>query len=433
MITKDERQNEAINKWRNADGRGVITAGTGFGKSYMAVTIIKKLLEYEKSIPKDVNYSVVVLVPSNALKSSWKNDLIKRNVDTSKVLVETIQKIALHTSEVYSCGLLIIDEAHRVVSEQFLNVFKQIKFRFFLGLTATINRNDARDLILTAKFPIVDSIPVKECLKNGWVSPVKIFKVYLEPEDIDVYNQHNERFKEFFNYFNNDFQIAMSCIGAKGYMGRENFLNYKYPEARSEQQKKAVRPIINANTFGFMHELKMRKNYIYNHPDKIRITEKIIESLQKEKIITFSKTIKTADKIKPNIENCFYLHSGKTRKKNRITLDEFNELSSGVLNSGKMLEEGITIPNLNIGILVSYDSSRISLIQKLGRILRYEEGKEAMLFVLVIKNTVEESWVNKALGTLKYETLDEEQLDNLLNGKAYIPLVDKPRNYFIKV
>lgn len=33
MISKDERQNEAINKWRNANGKGIITAATGFGST----------------------------------------------------------------------------------------------------------------------------------------------------------------------------------------------------------------------------------------------------------------------------------------------------------------------------------------------------------------------------------------------------------------
>lgn len=399
----------------------------------MAVTIIKKYLEHGKSIPDGVDFPVIVLVPTNALKESWNEDLIKRNVDTSKVWVETIRKIALYSTNIYSCGLFIIDEIHRVASIQHLNVFKYISFKYFLGLTATITRNDSRDEILTKHFPIVDNIPVQECLDNGWISPVKIYKVYIDPEDIDVYNDHNTKFKEFFNYFNNDFKLAMSCIGKKGHIGRENFLRYKYPNVRSEAQKKTLRPIVNANVFGFMHELKSRKAYIYNNKDKIRVTEKIIEHLDKCKIITFSKTIKTADKIKPNVENCFYHHSGKTKKKNKLTLEEFGELPYGVLNSGKTLEEGITIPNLNVGILVSYDSSGISFIQKLGRILRYEEGKEAMLFILVIRNTVEDSWFNKAISNLQYETLDEEQLDNMLNGRAYIPLVDKKRSYFITV
>lgn len=433
MQSKSKRQEESIEKWRSAGGRGIVVAGTGFGKSYMAVTLINKLLAYNKSIPTDVDYPVIVLVPTNALKDSWNKSLKERCISSENVWVETIQKMALHSTEVYKCALLIIDEVHRVASQQFLNVFKFVAFKYFLGLTATINRNDFRDLILTNKFPIVDNISVEECLENNWIAPVKIYKVYIEPDDIDYYYNHNEKFKEFFNYFSNDFKVAMKCIGPKGHIGREEFLRFKYPDARTEQQKKAVRSIINANVFGFMNELKIRKSYIYNHPDKIRITEKIVENLPKSKIITFSKTIKTADKIKPDVENCFYLHSGKTKKKNHITLQEFNELPYGVINSGKMLEEGITVPNLNVGVLVSYDSSRISMIQKLGRILRYEEGKEALLFILVIKNTVEESWLNKAIGNMSYETLDEEQLDNMLNGKAYIPIVDRKKSYFITV
>lgn len=217
----------------------------------------------------------------------------------------------------------------------------------------------------------------------------------------------------------------MSMIGKDGHIHRARYTNYKFPNAKLPKDKQKARKIVDANAFGFQNEMKLRKQYIFENPLKLRIAEKIIEARRGKKIITFSKTIKMADNIKPNVDNCYYLHSGKTKKKNKITLEEFNELSSGVINSGKMLEEGITVSHLNVGIMVSYDSSKIAMIQKLGRVLRYEEGKEAEMFILVIKGTAEEFWANKALTGLSYETIYEDQLDNLLSGKDYINVIEK--------
>ena len=36
----------------------------------------------------------------------------------------------------------------------------------------------------------------------------------------------------------------------------------------------------------------------------------------------------------------YVMHSGQTKKKNRLTLEEFNKLDCGVIHSGKMLNEG---------------------------------------------------------------------------------------------
>ena len=68
--------------------------------------------------------------------------------------------------------------------------------------------------------------------------------------------------------------------------------------------------------------LRKRKDFIQSHPKKIEVAEKILEARKDKKSITFSATIKDAEKFK---KYGFVLHS-KQKKKENLTLLEINLL-----------------------------------------------------------------------------------------------------------
>lgn len=150
-----------------------------------------------------------------------------------------------------------------------------------------------------------------------------------------------------------------------------------------------------------------------NHPKKLEIARKIIESRINDKIITFSATIAQAEKIGYG----FVVHSGKTKKKNRMTIEEFSELSCGVMNTAKSLDEGADIKGLSVAIVLSNTSSQTQKTQRIGRVIRYEEGKNAEIFTLVIKGTMEEGWYSTSTAGKNYIEISESELDDILLGK----------------
>ena len=135
-----------------------------------------------------------------------------------------------------------------------------------------------------------------------------------------------------------------------------------------------------------MRCLQQRKKFVMSHPKKIEIAKKIIAARKDKKIITFSATIKDAESLKVG----YTLHSKKKPKENKAILDEFTKMSCGVLNSSKSLNAGLNIPDINCGIIISGTSSNIDAVQRIGRLVRAQEGKIAEMFVLVIKGTNED-------------------------------------------
>jgi superfamily II DNA or RNA helicase len=75
-------------------------------------------------------------------------------------------------------------------------------------------------------------------------------------------------------------------------------------------------------------------------------------------------------------------------------LDAFREGVYPVLVTSRVLNEGIDVPEANVGIVVSGTGSTREHVQRLGRILRPGRGKQAVLYELVSGGT-SESYVSE--------------------------------------
>lgn len=391
VLNRTERQQLGVRKWQAAGCRATLQWSTGVGKTRAALMAIKGFLS------TNTNKNIVVVVPTEYLKIQWIQELSQYFL-LSYVKVEIINS-AIKSDE--KIDFLILDECHRIPSDTFYEVFNKRNPESVLGLSATFNRLDGRHKLLDEFCPVCDVITVQEAIKNKWLSPYKEYKVLIEPDDIDIYREANREFIDAFSVFNFDFQLAMNCM-----------TNIVQRRIYGKKLGMSV-PDMDAVTFTWGRALRARKDYVMNHPKKIELARKIIEARPFNKIITFSSTIKQAEKIGYG----YVVHSGKTKKKNRMTMEEFSLLPIGVINTAKSLDEGADIKGLNTAIILSNTSSATQKTQRIGRIIRYEEGKEAEIFTLVIKGTNEEGWYTTSTAGKNYIEITEEELDDILLGK----------------
>ena len=245
-----------------------------------------------------------------------------------------------------------------------------------------------------------DEVSLDVAVANGWVAPVKEYLVLLDV-DLTEYNELCKTFNQCFAYFNYDFDTAMSCstniIACRAY-AKKMGLDHNTVMGVAQKWNRAMRA---------------RKTFIQNHPKKFEIAKKILDARQNKKCITFSSTIKQAESFKSG----YVLHSKKSEKQNKATLEAFNKASTGVLHTSRAVNQGVDVPGLSVGIILSIDSSKITKQQRKGRICRFEEGKEAELFTIVLKGTQEYTWAMNS-ATSKYITINEEQLEKVLSGES---------------
>ena len=172
--------------------------------------------------------------------------------------------------------------------------------------------------------------------------------------------------------------------------------------------------IVMANAMGFMKAMKARKDFVMSHPKKLEIARKILNARKDKKCIVFCSTIKDCEKLKMG----YVLHSKQKKKQNAEILAKFNEDETGVICSSKALNTGVDIKGLSVGIILNTNSSKIIKVQSRGRVCRFEEGKEAEIFTILIKGTQEVNWHANASAGSHYQTINEQQLDDILSGKT---------------
>lgn len=412
-MTRDERQEESVRKWLQAKGKSTIVAATGVGKTRIAIKCIQKVRT------KYPELSVLILVPTELLKNQWIEELDKWGLGINT----DVQVMMGASKREYQCDMLVIDEAHRVNSEIIANVFKVVKYKLILGLTATFERLDGRHEILAKYAPVCDTITMEEALLNGWISKYRDYVVLIDVDDIGIYKQYNKEFTEHFEFFQFDFNKAMSMIGPSGLKNR---LTYRDELCNGDDSKK--KEILKAITYhatGFIRAIQSRKKFVQEHPEKLRIAEEIIKCRSNHKIITFSANTKMAESFSTG-----FVYTGKTgKKKNRITLEEFSSLETGVLNTVKLAEEGMNLPDLSVGIMLGVNSSKTKAVQTLGRVVRLSKNKTAEFFTLVINDTVETEWMKKSRIDDNFTIIDADNLIKLLKGEPWEPYKKKIKNF----
>ena len=71
-------------------------------------------------------------------------------------------------------------------------------------------------------------------------------------------------------------------------------------------------------------------------------------------------------------------------------MQKFNSGEYPFLVTSRVLNEGVDVPAANVGIVLSGSGTVREHVQRLGRILRRGEGKQAVLYEVVAEDTAEE-------------------------------------------
>jgi superfamily II DNA or RNA helicase len=68
--------------------------------------------------------------------------------------------------------------------------------------------------------------------------------------------------------------------------------------------------------------------------------------------------------------------------------------------TSKVLDEGIDVPDASLGVILSGTGSKREFVQRLGRLLRKVEGKEAKLIEIISRSTAETKVSTRRRGDL---------------------------------
>lgn len=168
----------------------------------------------------------------------------------------------------------------------------------------------------------------------------------------------------------------------------------------------------------FTSLLNIRKGIIHTSKSKFDALKWIIinENIVNESILIFHERIEIANNIYKYLkENNFTVgiyHTKLTSTQRLKNISDYRKGDINILVSCRALDEGLDVPESNIGIIVAGTSSVRQWIQRMGRILRKAPGKEYSKIYVVFVDVIEKDvFKEKELKEFEQEALSVEVIN----------------------
>lgn len=362
-----EYQKKSLDAWILNGNRGVIVLPTGSGKTVVGINAISLL-----------NTPTIVIVPTLDLLDQWRSKLMEEfKVDVGMLgggkqeikalTVSTYDSAYIHAARLGNkFGLMIFDEVHHLPAEGYKNIAEMFVSPFRMGLTATYEREDgAHSEINRLVGGKVFEKKVKE-LAGEHLSPFRLQKIVVAlTEEEQIEYEHNQGL--FVDY------LRKSNIIIKG---------------PSDFQKIVIRSGRDPNARKALLARNKARNIALNSVSKIETFREILKEHNDSRLFIFTEHNKLVHKISKEflIPAITYRTPGKERSE---ILDRFRSGVYRAVVTSKVLDEGIDVPEADVGVILSGTGSGRAFIQRLGRILRKKEGKKAVLYEIVSAETSE--------------------------------------------
>jgi superfamily II DNA or RNA helicase len=386
-IDRTARQIAGLRKWRESNFCGIAEYPTGFGKTYTAIMAIQGM------VPRAGITSCLVVVPTLELKSQWEVELKKHKLSFVKVMV--INSAVKHFHNV---DMLVLDEIHRYAAESFRNIFHKVDSKYILGLTATLEREDGFHEVILEYLTVFDQISVDEALDNNWIAPYIVYNipVNLSAEEQIEYNKANNAFRHF---------AAKLGHGANAFQNANNYL-------------KSSDKALQGQAGAYYNAMRKRKNICQNNENKISATKQIIDIFPERNGLIFSATTEFAESLQNELGDiCMTFHSKIKRKDQELIVKRFKDKRTKIrfLSSVQALNEGFNVPDCSLAIIAGSTSTKRTFIQQLGRVVRKQPDKEAIIINLYTPGSQEEVWMRKRLEGINKDRIVICELDEFLN------------------
>ncbi len=356
-------QRKAVERWM-VDRRGVVVLPTGAGKTHVALEIIRRL-----------SVSTLVVVPTLALLDQWKEKLSifgdyvgefsGRRKELKPITVTTYDSAHINAELLGDKFLLLIaDECHHLPAESYRQIAEMSIAPYRLGLTAVYEREDGLHNLLPELIGGIVFEMRPDELAGRYLAEYEVRKIFvpLSEEERRKYEEKAKVFKDF--------------IVSKG-IRLENVEDFRRIVMMTGFDEKA---------YEALKSWEEARKIAFNSKNKLRKLRELLEKHKNDKIIIFTRHNDLVYAISRTFLIPAITHK-TDRREREIILKKFKEGVFRAIVSSQVLDEGIDVPDANVGIIVSGTGSSREFVQRLGRILRPKE--KAILYELISKETGE--------------------------------------------
>lgn len=362
-------QSRALEAWEQAQRCGVIALPTGSGKTLVALAAIARLA-----------VATLIIVPTRVLLDQWARALalVHRNPvgrlgdgdhQVLPITVATYASAAIWAPRIGDhFGLVIVDEAHHVGAWCPSEILEMLPAAARLGLTATPPEADGA---LTASIgPVLYALSIDD-LAGDALAPydLRTVPVRLEPQERVRYRAMRSRF-------------AAAYRDHARRNGRGDWNEFMRAATRSTEVRD-----------GFEAWRGYRSLLAYSEGKRVALRE-ILARHPGARTLIFTADNATAYAIARELLVMPITHE-IDRAERASVLSRFRAGEISVLVSSQVLDEGLDVPDADIAIIVGGTASARRHVQRIGRVLRPRDGKQAIIYELEISESTEHGSVQR--------------------------------------
>jgi len=396
-------QKEAMSAWESNSHVGVIEAVTGSGKSLVGILASARAI--------DEGMAVIIVVPKKVLQEQWISELKKYFTGygvvggiggeygssynwrstiprAGKIVVAVVNTLAnnldLHPSAEVKT-LLIADEVHNYSGETFRKVLN-MNFAWRMGLTATLEPQDGRYFVFARYFgskPIY-TYDYKRALADKCVSSysVMLIRVEMNQEKFQLYAQWSGYAKYYRERIIQETGISFSHEKVHREIAELKEANLALSLIKSWEEAMDAADSILAESESKASAVR-------------QLTSLISE---RGNTIVFSDSVRLADLTQDILNEggitSAIIKAGVPNQQRELYFRQIKAKRIQALISPKALDEGVNLESLSVGLFVGVRRRRLQLIQRLGRVLRFEDGKAQPLIIIPVnRGTWEDPYV----------------------------------------
>lgn len=315
--------------------KAMVVMATGLGKTFLAALFAKRFkrilfIAHRQEILKQAKESFeLVLQKRGGLLYGFEKD-IKHDMIFASIFTLSIQE-HLHEFERDHFDLIVVDEFHHAAAKSYERVMNYFEPEFLIGLTATPERTDGKDVFALCDGNVAYEINFIQAIQRGWLSP---FTYYGIKDDIDyseirwLGNRYDQK------------ELLIQQLNEE----RATYIFQKWMEYRQTR------------TIGFCSSIQQAQFLTdYFNRQGVRANSLTSESSNSDRALTIEK----------------------------LSLNEID-----IIFTVDLFNEGVDIPSVDTLLFVRPTESMVVYTQQLGRGLRKskETGKERCVIIDLIGN-----------------------------------------------
>ena len=361
---------------------------TGTGKTRLSLMLSNHLLEsqwYQQA--KTIN--ILIMVAKRVHKQTWTDEIEKWggiNHPTASINIckECYESLHKHCDEHWD--IIILDECHHIGSQARMDALKTIKYGYIIGLSATIPRNIKAFFRFNYHSQVVSCDIIEAIDSEVLPEPtILLFPLQVESSRVsEVLELHPKApgpvvhcdYKDLKKYKFKNVHVLCNCTQEQKLREIDSLISWFKSKAMTGNQ---------AMKQTWLYFCGKRLEFLADC--KLQWVKLILHHLDKERTITFCKTISQTEHLG---KNCIHSQNKDATK----VYDDFNNKKIHHITAVNILNENANLVDCKYAIFANLSSSEVVIPQRIGRSMRH---KQPVIIFPYYKGTREEEILQKML------------------------------------